>query len=53
LGSEVLFVGRAAGVADQGRGHAAECTDSPRHREKSSDTLTETVSMLVAAAGPT
>jgi hypothetical protein len=31
LGGEVLFVGGAAGVADQGRGHARECTDSSRH----------------------
>jgi hypothetical protein len=31
LGGEVLFVGGAAGVANQGRGHGAECTDSSRH----------------------
>jgi hypothetical protein len=31
LGGEVLFVGGAAGVANQGRGHGSECTDSPRH----------------------
>jgi len=31
LGGEVLFVGGAAGVADQARGHRRECTDSSRH----------------------
>src|SRR6266705_6606155 len=34
LGGEVLFVGGAAGVADQGLGHGRGCTFSPDSCEK-------------------
>jgi hypothetical protein len=44
---EVLLVGGAAGVADEGR-HADVRTDSPRQLRINTDELSETVFVLVA-----
>src|SRR6266545_2239524 len=41
----------AAGVADQGRGHAGECSDSPRQCDRSADTPNETRFVLFAGPG--
>lgn len=42
LGGEVLFVGRAAGVADQRRGHPTTVTDSTPLLRNITDHLCET-----------